>query len=135
MNYVLDASVVLKWFLSEKESKKALQLRNDAFNHKLTLHTTELLFFETSNVLRLKTIPLPDKQEVMYDLYATPFTIHTFGVVLMEASLELAQEYDITVYDASYIALAKQCDSTFLTSDKKLKERTKTLGFVQLFSA
>ena len=42
-----------------------------------------------------------------------------------DKALEVAYESDITVYDASYIALAKIKDTYMYTADKKLIKRLK----------
>lgn len=50
---------------------------------------------------------------------------------VMKTSVEIAFEFDITVYDAYFIALAKVLKFTFVTADEKLYNKTKTLKFVK----
>jgi len=58
-------------------------------------------------------------------------------IPLPEAIIEsnkLAFDREITFYDSFYIALAKELDFTFITSDKKLYKKVKDLEFVSLLS-
>jgi len=51
---------------------------------------------------------------------------------LLKLVYSLASRYEITFYDATYVALAKSLKCDFVTADKKLVEATKTLKFVKL---
>lgn len=50
--YVLDASVVIKWFSEEEYTDKAVKLREDFFRGELELAVPDLLLYEVSNALR-----------------------------------------------------------------------------------
>jgi predicted nucleic acid-binding protein len=56
MNFVLDTSVVVKWFskMREDELNNALKIREDYLNKKIFLLFPDLLFYELMNVLRYK---------------------------------------------------------------------------------
>ncbi len=49
----------------------------------------------------------------------------------LEESATISRDFKITVYDASYIALAQDLKINFLTADQKLKDRVK-LPFIKL---
>lgn len=49
---IVDASVVAKWFLEERDSEEARLLRDSSAKAKLSLAVPSLLFYETLNVLR-----------------------------------------------------------------------------------
>jgi len=49
---ILDASVVLKWFVNEADSGQALKLREDFYAGKREIVVPDLLFFEIANALR-----------------------------------------------------------------------------------
>jgi predicted nucleic acid-binding protein len=55
--------------------------------------------------------------------------LHSLSGKLAERTVEVAVEKEITVYDASYIALAESLNSKFYTSDKKLIDKV-NLNFV-----
>lgn len=54
--YVIDASVVLKWFYQKEEKAidNALKLRDTYRQRKINLRAPDLLIFELANVLRYK---------------------------------------------------------------------------------
>jgi len=49
---VLDASVVLKWFVNEEDSDKAVRLRKQYYLGEREIVVPDLLLFEVSNALR-----------------------------------------------------------------------------------
>ena len=50
--FVVDSSVVSKWFLEEPDSAKAIDLRDGFAVGKLRLAVPTLLFYEVMNALR-----------------------------------------------------------------------------------
>ena len=53
---VIDASVVIKWFIEEKDSAKALLLKDNHINGKTILIAPDLLIYEAANVLLFSKI-------------------------------------------------------------------------------
>jgi len=51
---ILDASVILKWFIEEKDTDKALKIRDDYVAGKIDIEIPDLLIYELANVLRYK---------------------------------------------------------------------------------
>lgn len=64
---------------------------------------------------------------------ASPFSanIYPFDYDILQLSVDLALERDITVYDAYFLTLARETDSIFITSDEKLYDRIGDLNFVR----
>ncbi len=50
--YVLDASVLIKWFSDEEYTDIALKLRDEFFHGNIKLVVPDLLLYEVSNALR-----------------------------------------------------------------------------------
>jgi len=50
--YVLDASVLIKWFSNEEYTDRALKLRDDFLQGYTELVVPDLLLYEVSNALR-----------------------------------------------------------------------------------
>jgi len=50
---------------------------------------------------------------------------------IINSAVTVAFEYSITVYNAFYIALAKDLRLSFITADGRLCERVKDLNFVK----
>lgn len=128
--YVVDASVVLKWFTKDKEEYlvNALKMREDFRNRTIDLFAPELLIYEIANVLRYKE----DLEErlilnAIVSLYEMKI-LRPVNQVIMEDAVRLSRKYDITVYDSSYISFAKNLGCTLITADRKLLERIKLLS-------
>lgn len=51
---------------------------------------------------------------------------------VMDLAISFAIKYDITVYDAYFLALARALDFACVTADEKLYQKVKELNFVKL---
>lgn len=116
---VVDASVVAKWYIPEQSHEAARALRNDYLEGAHDLSAPALLPFEVVNALRYSG---------HYDgerLVEASRTLPKYGIELVphhEAGTvaTLANEQDITMYDASYVSLAQKYDGTVYTADARL---------------
>lgn len=128
---VVDASVVLRWLLEESrgESKNTLE-RHIA--GKEILVAPELLNYEVGNVLA-KKIPISTGQarDVFGHFLELDIQTYSLGDAEYMTSLVLAREYKLSVYDASYLALALALKAELVTADYKLATRAAPLGIVQ----
>jgi predicted nucleic acid-binding protein len=130
--FVLDASVVIKWFSEEEYTDRALKLRDDFFKGDIELVVPDLILYEVSNALRYN----PDFDEIdVADAVGTLFDIGISIIVpnreVINSALNLAYEHKITVYDAYYVALAKEINFILVTADRKLYLKIKDLKFVK----
>lgn len=117
---VVDASVALKWFVEEDDSKKALDVL-DYITEKAIPIVPTLFFYEISNVLRYKPeFGIKDIQDVLSALLGFGFRVISLQDNIGDLTIELAFLYGITVYDASYIALSKKKEVDLITADEKL---------------
>ena len=132
-NFLLDTSVVMKWFVSEEKSQRAWQVQNDYLNGRCDLSVPELLLYEVANALKF-TSPLLTGgkiKEKIESLIKLKINIYPFDYDILQLSVDLALERDITVYDAYFLTLARETDSIFITSDEKLYDRIGDLNFVR----
>lgn len=128
--YVLDASVILKWYSKDREKNhdNAFKIREDFKNRTIDLLVPELLIYEITNVLRYKGA-LEEKL-----ILNAIISIYEMGILMsanqdiMEEAVRLARKYDITVYDSTYISFAKYLGCTLITADSKLLQRIKLLS-------
>ena len=121
---VVDASVVVKWFVEEEHSREARLLRDAYASGLIDLAAPSLLPYEVINALKhsgafgedeLKEVArvLEDYQIALYDLVG--------GVA--ERAIEIAMRRGVTVYDAAYVALAYELDAVLYTADERLLRR------------
>lgn len=116
---VVDASVVVKWYIPEKDHESARELRDDYLDGTHDLVAPALLPFETINALRYSGHYDGDRLREASD------SLPDYGIELVPYRevgpvAEIADEFDIPIYDASYVALAEKRDSVVFTADSKL---------------
>ena len=124
---VVDASVVLKWFLREPDSAAADSLLEKFLNNEVEFLAPDLMLVETANVLwkRVmvrKELSISEATSICRDLLTLPISLVACSTVA-DAALRLALKHNHAVYDSLYCALAmeRQCD--FVTADRNLANK------------
>jgi len=134
--FVLDASVVLKWFLNEEESEIALKFREDYLAGICSLAFPDLILYEVPNALKYqKPFSLNSSIMAVGALIDLGVDIIVPTKTLIQRALEVAYKKNITYYDAAYIALAEELSYKFVTADSKLYNKTKDYMFIELLSS
>jgi predicted nucleic acid-binding protein len=117
--FVVDASVVVKWFVPE--------IHTDAARRLLTLpheyFAPDLMFAEAANTvwekIRRGEISITDGPRLVADI--TRVAVESVSCrVLAEDAHALANAIGQTVYDALYVALAVRLDTRLITADTGL---------------
>jgi len=138
MDLVADASVIVKWFLHEKGREQALQLRDDFVAQDVQLHVPEVLPFEVLNALRFSSHFNEEaclQAQVVLDGYG--FRRHSLVGELARRTVHLSYSRGLSIYDASYVALAKLLGFKVITADNALaqaagRDATKVDDYVPL---
>lgn len=118
---VLDASVVLKWFVSEENSDKAIALRSEFYLGTREIVAPDLILYEIANALRYNPdFEQSEIKESIQTIYDMGIEIITPTQTLINKVVDIAKLSDITCYDASYYALAEDIKTDLITADKKL---------------
>jgi len=121
---VADASIVAKWFLEEEFSDNARQLRDSFVTGKIDISVPSLLFYDTLNTLwhsRLFT----EKELALAAKALTKYGFDSWepkGKIL-EQTATVSSKHNLSVYDASYVALALYLKATLLTADSELIQK------------
>ena len=129
---VLDSSVVIKWFQThEILHEQAVKLRQAHLDNIITIHVPGLLIYEVSNVLLHK----PDMNQfkiwqVIESLFNMEILIEKVEPKWINTSIRMAYFYDITIYDATFLALAEFLQADFITADLKLIQKVSKLDYV-----
>ena len=132
---ILDASVILKMIFEEQDTNIALQLRENHITGKEKMAAPELLYYELANVLATKTpLSVKSSSSALAEIFNLEIETYTLGVEEFLSSINLSNKYKISVYDASYMILAKRLNCNFITADVKLVKKTKDLKFVRLLN-
>jgi predicted nucleic acid-binding protein len=121
-SFVVDASVVVEFLAPGRRSSAADRFMGGlAWPEPLELFAPDLLLFEVANTLRKFTAAGHLPQSVAGRLVARlpDLAIATVGsAVLLSGAWALRQ--NMTMYDASYAALARELSCPLVTSDAKL---------------
>lgn len=129
----IDASVILKWFIKEIDSDKAAEIKNGHINGLSVITLPDIALYEIGNALRYKAeFSTAEVNLSLNEIYELNMDIITPTFQIISPVTEIARHYDITFYDAFYIALAKELNLSFITADQKLYRKAKTLHFVKL---
>jgi predicted nucleic acid-binding protein len=116
--YVVDASVVIKWFLPEIHSESAVQARR----LRQRLHVPAFLTLELGNVIakkiRREELTRADGETILKELRHLPLQRHA-DERLFPAAYELAIDTRQSLYDCLYLALAEAVDGRLITADRK----------------
>jgi predicted nucleic acid-binding protein len=113
---VVDASALAAVLFNEAESSAVAGRLADA-----QLVAPHMLSFELTNICRTKIRQRPAERAAFLTAFAMR---HSFNVKEMpvhpDAVLHLALATNLTVYDASYLWLARHLDAELVTLDKAL---------------
>ncbi len=115
---VVDASVALKWYLTEKYTDEALLLIDDKF----TLLAPNLLWIELGNAI-WKNVRLGNATIAVWEGVSSSLSacvdIMEANSKMLDKAFEIAIEAEHPLYDCLYLALALEADAKVVTVDKR----------------
>ena len=121
MIYVLDASVLVKWFVEEPDTPQALSLKTAYLEGVCEIASLDFALLEVANALqRSKGFSAAEIKRCCDELYALDVDLVALLPDLVHAAVELAARWNLTVYDAAYLALAKELEAQLITADRTL---------------
>ena len=120
--FVVDASLVIKWFVPEVHSEAARRWLEASHDYV----APDLLFSEAGNAVwkkvRRKELDVAEARQLVTDLARVAVeTVATPS--LLEDALALALTVGITVYDAMYLTLAVRLETEVITGDDRFASR------------
>lgn len=123
---VLDTSVIFKWIHqdSEDDIDAALLLRDAWLGGALEIHVPELLVYELANALRFKKSLEPaGAHAVLSGFWSLGLELHPVDEAISRSALQLAHRFDISAYDAAFLALALELSVPLFTADRTLHRK------------
>ncbi len=125
MPFVLDSSVALSWVLPD-ESNPAVDTLCDRLTDDVAL-VPPVWPLEIGNALLVGVkrgrLTSRDLSRLLSEMRALPVEIDSASTARsLEETLGIAQRYDLTTYDASYIELAKRRGVPLATLDHRLRK-------------
>ena len=133
--FVLDSSVIFKWFYSESESaaETAKILYEKAVTKNFHILSPELLIYELVNIFRFRT---NISANLLEDIIREIFDILIFLKMEYKSYINaynISRRINSSIYDGIYIAMSEKYKAPFITADKKLYESAKNFNFSVLF--
>ncbi len=129
--YVVDSSIVFKWYRQpgdEEYVAQAVSILEHHLHGNFEIHVPDLLFYELGNILRFKeTLVSKDALTILRETFALDLQIHPIDLLLSQEAFRFARDHEITFYDASFVALSHLLQASFITADKKLFAKVRTL--------
>ena len=122
MSLVVDASVVIKWFIDEPLHESARYI----LKTESSLHAPDLLLAEVGNIVWKKVtrgeIGEEQAQKIALSLRDLPIVLLPSSE-LIERALQIALSIKQPVYDCLYVACAESLGGALITSDERLKRK------------
>ncbi len=121
---VIDASVVLKWYLDDEEHcVQAQQLRDSIIVGSMEVVVPSLVIYEVNNALNVAAnrgrLSPSDARAILRNVIAFALPAVDGTDVVAEA-FDLAQLHKRSGYDAAYLALARLLSAPLYTGDRRL---------------
>lgn len=127
-DYVVDASVVVKWYVEEVHSDAAGRLL--AGDHQFL--APDLLPVEIANVVWKKVLrgelTEPEGENILRALMTSGVRIRSSSDLLVPAYAAAVQTR-CTAYDCLYLALALREGARLITADRRLHDTLQACGF------
>jgi predicted nucleic acid-binding protein len=138
MKYVLDSSAALPWVLPEKDSAKAIRLRDEARNGLHELLAPDIFPAEVFNALlkaeRTRRINVDEAKTLYASIGADIPALHPY-LPLMPRAGEIATRFRVALYDCLYIALAERESCEVITADRGITSLQTQFSFIVLLSS
>jgi predicted nucleic acid-binding protein len=131
MSFVVDASVVVKWFVDEDHHEQA----RDILRADDTLLAPDLIVLEITNVVWKKTmrgeIDRAQAAIIASAILQGEPQLHP-STEFSERALEMALSLNHPIYDCVYLACAEHFDSPLITLDQRLCKAAANTEFESL---
>ena len=120
---VVDASAIVALLFDELTSDEILSRVRLG-----TLRAPNLIGFEVANACLKKIRAAPAERETLLEAFSLLDALSiSLETVDLKAAIVLAEQTKLTLYDASYLWLARALDAELVTLDEKLARADETL--------
>lgn len=125
MEFVLDCSVAISWYFADEKTERTDKLRDQLVDEVIIVPL--LWSMEVCNVLavacRRGRITGEEALKLLDDLKYLPDEVdNETEAMVWQYSFQLAQQHNLSVYDAVYLELAIRKKCPLATLDGRLKE-------------
>lgn len=126
---VVDASIAVKWFVTEGESgvSEADELLAEHAAGKVRLVAPALLVHELFNVLVRRDREVEDLSEAMNAFFDADVVVISPDREQVALAVEMVANGGVSTFDAAYLALARVLGCRLVTADARLAKRAEVL--------
>jgi predicted nucleic acid-binding protein len=133
--YVVDASVAIKWFADEEKSDIARSLLRNVELKTIRIFAPDILLYEVGNALgKGKHFGSQDVIDALDVLLDSSVEVRNLDRVLIAQSTSFMERYSLTFYDASYAALAHTLGIPLISENPKDHGKIKEIEVKSLAS-
>ena len=128
VTWVLDTSVVAKWFLSESGTDRAEKYLKALDGGAARVVVPSSLYYELGNIFWVRRRDRLTEQialQMWLELLELPLDVTDWHELLPQ-SISSAYRLGITTYDAVFVVLAQQLGCDFITDDQALWKNTRS---------
>jgi predicted nucleic acid-binding protein len=136
--YLLDTSVIIKWFSSpdDPDIERALRLRDDYMHQLCEIAVPDLLLYELANLLRYRPrMTLDGINAALESLRLMHIEIFPYDYTVSSRAATIAIERDISMCEAYFVALSAHLRCQMITADERLYRKIADLPWVILLSS
>ena len=135
MEYILDSSVIVKWFSFEEEEyvDKAAVILELYKENKIDILIPELVIYEVSNALRYnKNFSSNEVREIIKYLVNLELNTISLNSHIIDEAIKYAYGNKITVYDAIFLVLSNVFKIPLVSANPKHHKITEGRNIVLL---
>jgi predicted nucleic acid-binding protein len=120
---VVDASAIVALLFNELKREEIVSSLRGA-----TLQAPNLLEFEVANACLKKVRAAPDERQALLEAFSLFDALSvSLAAVDLDAAIALAERTKVTLYDASYLWLARALGAELVTLDERLARADENL--------
>jgi len=135
LEYILDSSVIFKWFSYENEKNvdKALSILDMYRENKLEIIIPELVIYEVSNALRYNNnFSSIETRKIISTLINMELNMIGLSNRVIDSTIRIAYEENITIYDAVFISLSNIMKIPLISANPRHHKLLKRRNIISL---
>jgi len=131
--YILDTSVVVKWFSQEEGTDEAEGWLKLLEKQEAEIYLPALVKYELANaLLKGKKLSYKKAEIALKIFYSLPLIFVEENLGLAKLSYKFAEKLGISYYDACFLALAKTQKAILVTANPRLHQKIAGLEVISL---
>jgi predicted nucleic acid-binding protein len=129
---VLDASVIVKWFVDEAGHERSIEILDQVVGNPRRFAVPDLIWYELTHVLGRVTGNREDVRERLQRVMLLGIPCFTATAERCLEAMKLATRAGLAGYDAHYVVLASELEGRWVTFDRRAAERVRPRSRVRL---